>query len=284
MANRGRDLSLSNKNIERLNKLEIKKLDDFITQMPKDLPNNIAKARYLYLELGKRSFYDREYEYMMFGEEDTISIYSNKPYSNPNIIICTTLNKQYLELLKKAGIYAEIMQDGKHSYLVFRDEDNIGHATDLTQDLKNIQFKCSTSYFGIGSIPIRNLRELDMMLGYIDEKGYANEYWRLFRDRLEKSKLSSKQKLEITLSALQEFGDLSKLGPSELVRLYEKFVLFCIDEKQNRTFYSTKSPGKPEEYYVRLIANGKKIEYRLNPKTRLFETYREIEYKEGPSI
>ena len=76
---------MSNKNIERLNKLEIKKLDDFITQMPKDLPNNIAKARYLYLELGKRSFYDREYEYMMFGEEDTISIYSNKPYMDASI-------------------------------------------------------------------------------------------------------------------------------------------------------------------------------------------------------
>lgn len=263
--------------------MEIKKLDDFITQMPKDLSNNVAKARYLYLELGKRSFYDREYEYMMFGEEETMSTYSNKPYSNPNIIICTTLNKQYKELLKKAGINAEIIQDGKHSYLVFRDEDDIGHVTDLTQDLKNIQFKCSTSYFGIGSIPIRDLRALDMKLGYIDEKGYSNDYWRLFKNRLGKSSLSQKQKLEITLNALHEFGDLTKLGPSELVSLYEKFVLFCIDDKQDRMFYSTKRTGDPEEYYVRLIADGKKTEYRLNPKTRLYEQYREIEFNEGPN-
>lgn len=264
--------------------MEIKKLDDFITQMPKDLPNNIAKARFLYLALGKRSFYDREYEYLMFGEEEDMSIYSHKTYSNPNIIICTTLNKQYLELLRKAGINAKIIQDGKHSYLAFRDEDDIGHITDLTQDLKNIQFKCSTSYFGIGSIPIRELRKLDTQLGYIDEKGYSNDYWRIFRDRLEKSKLSDKQKLEATLMALQEFGDLSKLGPSELVSLYEKFVLFCSDGKQNRMFYSSKRPGMPEEYYIRLIADGKKIEYKLNPKTRLYEQYRVIEFNDGPSI
>ena len=264
--------------------MKINKLDDFITQMPKELPNNIAKARYLYLALGERSYYDREYEYMMFGEEDNMSIYSHKPYSNPNIIICTTLNKQYLELLKKAGIEAEIMQDGKHSYLIFRDEDNIGHITDLTQDLKNIQFKCSTSYFGIGSIPIRDLRELDTQLGYIDEKGYSNDYWRLFKDRLDKSNLTQRQKLEVTLDALKEFGDLSKLGISELVSLYEKFVLYCIDEKQDRTFYSTKKSRQPEEYYIRLIAEGKKIEYRLDPKTRSYQPVREIEYKEGPSI
>ena len=264
--------------------MEINKLDDFITQMPKDLQNNVAKARYLYLALGQRSFYDREYEYLMFGEEETMSIYSHKEYTNPNIIICTTLNKQYLELMKKAGIDAEILQDGKHTYLAFRDEDNVGHITDLTQDLKNIQFKCSTSYFGIGSIPIRNLRELDMQLGYIDERGYSNDYWRIFRDRLEKSNLSQRQQLEATLKALQEFGDLSKLGVSELVSLYQKFVLFCIDANQNRMIYSTKKTGTPEEFFIRLFTDGKKIEYKLNPKTRQYEKYREIEFKEGPSI
>ena len=98
--------------------MEINCLDDFITQMPKNLPDFVTKARYLYLELGKRSYYDREYEYMMFGEENDLSIYSHKPYTNPNIIICTTLNKQFLELLEKVGIPGEIVQDGTHNYLI----------------------------------------------------------------------------------------------------------------------------------------------------------------------
>ena len=70
-------------------------------QMPEGLGAN-ERARYLYLTLGEVSFYDREYEYLMFGEEETMSIYSHKSFENPNIIICTTLSKQYRELLGKA--------------------------------------------------------------------------------------------------------------------------------------------------------------------------------------
>ncbi len=264
--------------------MEINKLDDFITQMPKELPNIIMKVRHLYLELGKRSFYDREYEHLMFGEEEDMSIYSNKPYSNPNIIICTTLNKQFLELLNKAGIDAEIIHDGRHSYLIFRDENGIEHVTDLTRDLKNIQFHCSTSYFARGTISTSDLRNIDLRLGYIDDKGYSNDYWNLLRTRLKNSNLSSKQKLELTLNAMQEFGDLSKLGESELFSLYEKFTLYCIEEKQDRVFYTVKMSGRPEDYYIRLIADGRKTEYKLNRKTLQFEQSREIELNNGPSL
>ena len=59
--------------------MEIRKLEDFIKNMPENITGIVQKARYLYLELGKRSFYDPEYKYFMFGEENYNHIYVNKP-------------------------------------------------------------------------------------------------------------------------------------------------------------------------------------------------------------
>ena len=72
---------------ERLMLMQIKRLEDFIKNMPEDVRGIIPKARYLYLELGKRSFYDPEYKYFMFGEAEENLAYIHKLYSNPNIII-----------------------------------------------------------------------------------------------------------------------------------------------------------------------------------------------------
>ena len=44
--------------------MQIRNLEDFITQMPKDLESTMEKARWLYIELGKRSFYDVSYKYL----------------------------------------------------------------------------------------------------------------------------------------------------------------------------------------------------------------------------
>ena len=49
--------------------MQIRNLEDFITQMPKDLESTMEKARWLYIELGKRSFYDVSYKYLNEDEE-----------------------------------------------------------------------------------------------------------------------------------------------------------------------------------------------------------------------
>lgn len=258
--------------------MKIENLDDFILQMPKSLPNIITKARHLYLELGKRSFYDREYENFMFGEENDLSIYHHKPYCNPNIIICTTLNKQYLELLEKLKIDGEIVEDRKHTFVIFKDENESEHVADLTRDLKNIQFGCSTSYFARGTLDSKVLRKIDIYLGYIgEEKGYSNDYWHILRDRLQDSNLTLQQQLEVTLKGLQEFGDLSQMGISELFSLYEKFVLYCGEGKFDCSFQTSRLSGKAEEFFIKLRFNGKLIEYKLNKENLLFEQTREID-------
>lgn len=193
---------------------EINSLNDFIKFMPSNLNSIILKARYLYLELGKRSFYDPQYKYFMFGEEEEDLTYKSKIYQNPNIIICTTLAKQYSELLTKAGIQNQVACESNeaHHYVEFYDEQGNIHIADITNDLKNIQFNCRTEYFGKTTIPFEELKQYDLDLGYISQsRGYSNDYWYIVRDILQNSQLSDKKKLEIVLENLQKFGDLSKM-------------------------------------------------------------------------
>lgn len=192
--------------------MEINTLDDFIKSMPKDLNSTIEKVRYLYIELGKRSFYDTEYKYFMFDEEESYGNYTNRTYCNPNIIICTTLSKQFLNLLTNAGIKAELEQDKYgHYYVSFYDENNINHATDITNDLKNIQFGCRTEYFATNTVPEEKVKNIDKKIGYIsDKRSYSEDYWHIVKDSISDDRLTEKQKLEIVLNSIQNFVDITK--------------------------------------------------------------------------
>lgn len=253
--------------------MPINTLDDFIKVMPKDLNSIIEKARHLYLELGKRSFYDTEYKYFMFGEEDSYIGYSSKSYSEPNIIICTTLAKQFVELLSKAGIRAELVYEDGHYSVGFYDEEGRYHIADITNDLKNIQFGCRTTYFGADTISSKTIKQIDIKLGYITEKkGYSDDYWYTLRDILQESDLSEKRKLDIVLQNIQKFGDITKPGDAEIFYIYQKFVRYCLPNRSGITFLSSKTGRyEKEKCFIELYSEGNKINYLLNPKTRLFE-------------
>ena len=256
---------------------EINTLEDFIRQMPKELPDITTKARNLYIELGKRSFYDTKYKNLMFGEENQDYNYLDKKYMKPNIIICTTLIKQYKKLLDMANIKNNInIDDYGHYSLIFYNEKGESIKTDLTRDLKNIQFKCSTSHFGKHQLSDKYLRNMDILLGYITkERGYSNEFWYILKNRLENSNLNDRCKLELTLKSLKEFGDLSKLGQTELFNMYEKFVGYCIDEKISIHFYSI-IRNNIEQYFVKLNEKNREIIYKLNGSSLEFEINEEI--------
>lgn len=265
-----------------MKKLEIHKLDDFISQMPKNLPGIMHKARWLYWQLGERSFYDRKYNNLMFDEQEQYSIYSYKPYSVPNIIICQTLIKQYKQLLDMSHIRNKIIIDESGHYsLVFYDGEGRKISTDLTHDLKNIQFGCSTSYFGKEEVSEEELRTIDIYLGYItSSKGYSNDYWDLLRRKLDESTLSNKTKLSIILKSLKEFGDLTKLGESELFSLYEKFVKYCVNKKFAVCFYSIITNNNIEEFWLELREKDRAVKYKLNRHTLEFEE-NEVRVLEG---
>ena len=256
--------------------MEIRKLEDFIKNMPENITGIVQKARYLYLELGKRSFYDPEYKYFMFGEENYNHIHVNKPYSNPNIIMCTTLAKQYLRLLQMAGINSsiEIEDGGEHWLNTFTDEHFKNHTVDITQDLKNIQFGCSTNYFATETISPEQLRAIDIGLGYISErKGYSDEYWYIVKDAITDERLTDKQRLELIFANLDKLGDPKKPGIVEAFSIYQKFIRYAMPNSDSISIYSMKnSPYEQEKCVVELIQATGNIKYILNPKSRKFET------------
>jgi len=115
-------------------------LNDFVKSIPTDITTIIPKARYLYLELGKRSYYDTKYKYCI-SEEERDATYINKIYTNPNIIVCNTAINQFSDLLHIANIDNRKVCNNGHWYLDFADENKKWHTTDITNDLKNIQFR-----------------------------------------------------------------------------------------------------------------------------------------------
>ena len=251
--------------------------------MPNTLNSVLQKARYMYLELGKRSFYDRNFLYMMFGEEEQNDIYKHQMYKTPNMVICSTLIAQYQSLLKRLCIDCEVKEDSaRHSFLLFKDEEGNIHKTDLTRDLKNIQFYCKTSHFGNSTLSADKLRATDIELGYINQKmGYADDCWPLFRERILSSKLDDNQRIELILKGLSLFGDLSKLGKSELFNLYQKFTKYCSDNSRNIHFYSQKnSHNAQEEFFVEFKSNGICTVFKLNLQTCMFEFWKQKEYEE----
>ena len=175
--------------------MQIERLEDFIANMPKSLSTNTEKARWLYIELGKKSFYDVSYEFLNEDEEQEL-MYDHKDYKNPNIITCASLTDQYEKLLKIIGIESKVITDGGHRYLRFYEEDGITwHTADLTNDLKNVQSGCQTSHFL--QIDSEKLRDIEKRIGYISEKkGFTDDYFEQVKDFLIKKGLKGKEHLE----------------------------------------------------------------------------------------
>ena len=194
--------------------MQIERLEDFIANMPKSLSTNTEKARWLYIELGKRSFYDVSYGFLNEDEEQEL-MYDHKNYKNPNIITCTSLTDQYEKLLKIIGIESKVITDGGHRYLRFYEEDGITwHTADLTNDLKNVQSGCQTSHFL--QIDSEKLRDIDKRIGYISEKkGYTDDYFEQVKDFIIKKGLKGKAQLEYILEVFHLYVRPEKMAKTK---------------------------------------------------------------------
>ena len=266
--------------------MKINTLEDFIKNMPKNLNTNIEKARYLYLELGKRSFFDSEARYMFWTLEG-VNL-DHVEYRNPNIVICSALNRQYANLLKMIKISCEIQRDEGpfetfHDSLVFYDENGVEHGTDFSYDLKNIQAGCKTTYFGRKTIDEDLLREIDISLGYISrDVGYVDEHWYLVRDAISTDKMKLQDKIRILLSALEKCVNLRKCGVHESAVLHEKFFKYCLGTMHNVEFYDMKKGTLfPENGFI-VTENEKKIKYILDRDSKKFVEEKQIKI-EGDS-
>ena len=258
--------------------MQIRNLEDFITQMPKDLESTMEKARWLYIELGRRSFYDVSYKYLNEDEEQEL-VYDHKPYENPNIITCKSLSKQYSNLLTMAGIKNEIVENRQgHAYIIFWDEQGDWHTADITDDLKNIQSGCRTTHFAKGSMYGADLRSIDLKLGYISlKRDYTDSYWHILKETIGQKHLTGKEELKYILASFNIYVDIEKMGDTELFGIYKKFVLACKSDSGRVNFSSamTKSENRcnlPKSKY------GTKSGLENYYITYIDENYNETEY------
>ena len=151
--------------------LEIKKSDRF--------SNNIKKAYYLYLMLGKTYKYRGDFKYRNHNNNDEIKekfkIYNEKT-SEKGEAVCNRINLTFYNALRELGINAEIdwiKIAGKieHPIVQFQDETGNWYYTDLTDDLMYIQTGMKTKSFGIS---LEQLKEkgnrVNLIVKYLEEK------------------------------------------------------------------------------------------------------------------
>ena len=134
-------------------KVQLKKI---IEQMPKDL-SDIEKARYIYIELGKRISYNlnysyaTDYRYIMDTYTDFYTVYGvDNKYDNKIFLICTQASQLLSELLNMAGVRNRVVgydPNTEHHVDVVIEVDGKEYLLNLIQDAAYIQKGFRTRYF-----------------------------------------------------------------------------------------------------------------------------------------
>ena len=134
-------------------KVQLKKI---IEQMPKNL-SDIEKARYIYIELGKRISYNlyysyaTDYRYIMDTYTDFFTVYRvDNKFDNKIFLICTQASQLLSELLNMARVKNRIVgydPDTEHHVDVVIEVDGKEYLLNLIQDAAYIQKGFRTRYF-----------------------------------------------------------------------------------------------------------------------------------------
>ena len=133
------------KNIDSRQKVFDNAVDKLIKQIPDNL-DDIEKARYVYLNLGKLLSYDEKYWYG--NSEIKNRIYKKSMSTTPRFseiqpnkkkkVICVSISKLYSSVLNKVGIKSGQQKEIDHVYNYLTINNNFYFA-DLNNDLKYIQ-------------------------------------------------------------------------------------------------------------------------------------------------
>ena len=219
-------------------------LNQIIEEMNQRFPENslseIEKAKYLYIELGKKLKYDINYEsnYKFIREE---ALYKPVDYNNiiDDTYTCFQISDIYAELLKKAGINVESIYEknniGKgieHKYVEIKLKDGRKIIADLTYDLGYIQKGMRMSNFGsyIGTdqydlISFEENQKIDEKLGYALK---YNDYPAVYLEtaiEMMKEDLNNEESLKEYIKSTYSEEECKKYKPEYLVKY--KMDLIC---------------------------------------------------------
>lgn len=227
--------------------------EQIIRKMPSGL-SKLEQARYIYLQLGKMVTFDENYWFANTKAKQKIykSAQKVKDFSqvSDGRVICVSLANLYNNMMKRIGIEAEVKEVERpkppHTYSIIT-IDNKVYRTDLQADLKYIQSRRRTKYFGstkgsnvyIDILP-KELAEIDNRLGYFydGERIIKNLKDRLSSEIQEYSKLEDKAKHILTITG--ECDVINQMGFVERLEFYNKTILDLLINENNRRITFTR--------------------------------------------
>ena len=198
-------------NIDSRQKVFDNAVDKLIKQIPDNL-DDIEKARYVYLNLGKLLSYDEKYWYG--NSEIKNRIYKKSMCTTPRFseiqpnkkkkAICVSISKLYSSVLNKVGINAGQQHEIDHTFTYMFANNKLYYA-DLNNDLKFIQLNLPTRYFFVKGA---NFLSKDILQSIDEKLGYTYTGQKSFEDTISliKSKTQSMSKLSDKMQCIFDLG------------------------------------------------------------------------------
>ena len=198
-------------NIDSRQKVFDNAVDKLIKQIPDNL-DDIEKARYVYLNLGKLLSYDEKYWYG--NSEIKNRIYKKSMCTTPRFseiqpnkkkkAICVSISKLYSSVLNKVGINAGQQHEIDHTFTYMFANNKLYYA-DLNNDLKFIQLNLPTRYFFVRGA---NFLSKDILQSIDEKLGYTYTGQKSFEDTISliKSKTQSMNKLSDKMQCIFDLG------------------------------------------------------------------------------
>ena len=241
-----------------MNKLEfIKKLKQ---NMPDGL-NEIALAKYIYIQLGKEKAFDERY---FFGNRETKNkIYKMAEETRKNTdkvaqnkkIICVSLSYLYKDILEEFGINSIIAIEGDHKYPIICLNNGMMIKADLQLDLYNIQTQSKTKYFGtkekyeayrLERLDNNYALEIDKKIGYIEkEEDYKDNAIEDLKEVVKDKNANDALKTMLTDDKLNRFE--RSLGPVERCKYYSAVLTKTVGKYINKKIFAFNCYRETEE-------------------------------------
>lgn len=206
-----------------------------------EVEQEIKKAMYIYLELGKIKSSDERY---LFGNSKTkeklYKLYERNKRNTECIVkdkkvVCVTMSVLYKKILKEFGINCFISEPcppDKHVYPVIVLSNGKYIEADLQQDLHNIQTKSRTKYFGQYKYTVEDnykyftneeIYNMQKEIGYVkDEAEYMDNKIEKFEQKVQN--MNSEQMLEALVTDQELNIYNSKLEYSEFYKYYRNLI------------------------------------------------------------
>lgn len=236
-------------------------LDSFILKLKQNIPsslNEIAIARYCYIQLGKLVTFDTNYAFGNSKAKKSIyrSIAKNINQLNSifesKTVICKSLAYIYEYILQSFNIqsYTSAPLINDHIYNIIVTKDNILYEVDLQQDLKYVQSSSKTHYFGatskrleISFIADEEIKKIDQSIGY----NYIDDTIDICFNHLSNT-LTLSEKVEHLLDILYENVDMQSMGYLERFQfihyqIYNQMPLIGCEKKLYFSNCYTKENG-----------------------------------------